>query len=435
MLKRPLLIMAFLATLIFSTMAVSTAGATHDTIYSPCGTEYGFIHMTYVEWAAHIATLEADGSILPGMVSRYWEAEHDTGKGTNIQDDGTIPAWDQWARGLTEGQILSINDWANGNFPELEQVMFDSGLVPEWVLDANRDVRRFNDPYWSQANPMTPSFTVWESLCMGNYGYSLPVMEINDAGVWESNIPTTTTVVPQVLQDPYDVGECSGIDHVVYWGTIEDYSIYDLTEAYYPYNETILMLEARYPGLPGYWSFDASDAYALLEQGATWNMLDQVHRGGGILPSLTRTYHPQLTDPAMCYHFTNDPAYHTHSESPPAVDTVIPDPNPIPEPEPEPEPAPEPAPEPESASEPVPVPELYEADREDIDISIGLAYGYDLWDAQFEGWPFYETLILLEERYPPNTPNRHHFRLSVAIEFLRNGGMIAQLDRIWESGL
>ena len=415
------------------------ASATHDTIYSPCSAEYGFVHMTYVEWAAHVATMEAEGTILPGMVRRYWESDHTTGKGTNVQEDGTIPAWDQWAQNLTDGQILSMNDWANGNFPELEQLMFDSGLVHEWVLDANHEVRRFNDPYWGVANPLTPTFTVWQSLCMANYGYSLPVMEINEAGVWESNLPaTTTTVVPEVLQDPYDVGECSGIDHVIYWGTIEDYSIYDLTEASYPYNETILMLEARYPGLPGYWSFDADDAYVFLKQGITWDMLDRIHRGGPILPSLTRTYHPQLTDPAMCYHFTNDPAYHTNSESPPAIDTVVPTPTTTqavigttPTADPPvttttqaldtttPEPA---APVTTSTQAPLQA------------TSAPLPPGYDLFTAEYEGWPFYETIILLEERYPQGTAGKYHFRLSAAVEFLRLDGMIGALDATWNSG-
>ena len=60
--------------------------------------------------------------------------------------------------------------------------------------------------------------------------------------------------------------------------------------------------------------------------------------------------------------------------------------------------------------------------------------GYDLWDAQYEGWPFEQTIILLEDRYPPGTPDRFHFRLSVAVEFLRQGGMIGGLDVLYESG-
>lgn len=62
-----------------------------------------------------------------------------------------------------------------------------------------------------------------------------------------------------------------------------------------------------------------------------------------------------------------------------------------------------------------------------------LPAGYDLWTAQYEGWPFMETIILLEERYPQGTPNKYHFRLSAAVEFLRSGGMIGQLDNVWNN--
>ena len=72
-----------------ATLTATPANASHDTIYSPCSTAYGYIHMTYDEWAAEIAAMEADGTIPPGVVFRYWEANHTTGKGTNIQDSTT----------------------------------------------------------------------------------------------------------------------------------------------------------------------------------------------------------------------------------------------------------------------------------------------------------------------------------------------------------
>ncbi len=38
------------AVAIFGAVLTATpASASHDTIYSPCSTEYGFIHMTYDE--------------------------------------------------------------------------------------------------------------------------------------------------------------------------------------------------------------------------------------------------------------------------------------------------------------------------------------------------------------------------------------------------
>lgn len=66
--------------------------------------------------------------------------------------------------------------------------------------------------------------------------------------------------------------------------------------------------------------------------------------------------------------------------------------------------------------------------------SAPLPPGYDLFTAQYEGWPFYETIILLEERYPQGTPGKYHFRLSAAVEFLRQDGMIGALDATWNSG-
>ena len=288
-----------------SVLAATPVGASHDTIYSPCSTEYGFIHMTYEEWDAHITTLEADGTIPPGVVFRYDEALHG-GKG--LEDPRVV-----WARGLTDGQILSLDDWANGSYPEIEALMFASGMVPEWILDANMVIRRFNDPYWAAANPMTPSWTVWQSLCMGNYGYSIPAMEINEAGVWESNIPSTTTIaiVPTTTQPP-----------VVTTTTI---------------------------------------------------------------PSVTTTLDSSVME---------DPEITTSEDqgvpSPPPP-TVSPDP-------------------------------LSQLDD------------YDLFDAEWDGYPFMETILLLEERYPPGTPDKFHFRLSVAVEFLRNGGMVKGLDNLWDSG-
>ena len=60
--------------------------------------------------------------------------------------------------------------------------------------------------------------------------------------------------------------------------------------------------------------------------------------------------------------------------------------------------------------------------------------GYDLFDAEWDGYPFEQTILLLEERYPPGTPGKFHFRLSIAVEFLRGGGMVRGLDNLWGSG-
>ena len=160
-----------------------TAKAHHDRIYTPCDTETGHVHISYEEMVARISIMEQDGIIPPGMISRYVEAR-DGGKGN--EDPRFV-----WARNLEEGQILSLGNWASGHHPELEQLMFNSGLVAEWQLDANKTVRRFNDPYWMQENPLSPVFTVWQSLCMANLGYSVPLFEEVE-GEWVSNIPPIT---------------------------------------------------------------------------------------------------------------------------------------------------------------------------------------------------------------------------------------------------
>ncbi len=311
------------AAAIFGVVLMATpASANHDTIYSPCSTEYGYIHMTYDEWAAHITTMEADGTIPPGVVFRYWEANHTTGKGTNVQEDGTIPAWDQWARNLEDGMILSIDDWANGDYPEIEELMFASGKVPEWVLDANMVIRRFNDPYWGVANPLTPTFTVWQSLCMADYGYSIPIMEINEDGVWESNLPTTTTTSTTTTT----------------------------TTTLPPDPEPGPTQEQEAPEPP------------------TTTVLSAPTTTIAIVPTTTIAEVSTPQEP---------------------IDAV-------------------PTPTPNDAP-------------------------YTLFDAEWDGYPFEQTILLLEERYPPGTPDKTHFRLSVAVDFLREGGMVRALDNLWNA--
>ena len=273
-------------------LAASPAAAHHDKIYTPCDTTSGHTHMSFDEVSARISIMEQEGVIPAGMISRYVEAR-DGGKGN--EDPRFV-----WARDLQEGQILSLGNWADGQHSELEQLMFDSGLVAEWQLDANRKVRRFNDPYWRQENPLSPAFTVWESLCMANLGYSIPVYEIADGGEWVSNIPaTTTTTTP-------------------------------------PPTTTITEV--------------------IFNEGTT-------------------------------------------------QDDLIREPQ---------------APLPVPASKPKNVGSAPDGD-------------YDLFDAEWDDYPFEATVRLLEDRYPPGTPDRNHFRLSVAVEFLREGGMVRGLDNLWHS--
>ena len=58
---------------------------------------------------------------------------------------------------------------------------------------------------------------------------------------------------------------------------------------------------------------------------------------------------------------------------------------------------------------------------------------YDLYDAEWDGWPFEITVRLLEQRYPPTDTDHRHFPMSTAVDYLRADGMIAGLDHIWES--
>jgi len=58
---------------------------------------------------------------------------------------------------------------------------------------------------------------------------------------------------------------------------------------------------------------------------------------------------------------------------------------------------------------------------------------YDLFTAEYEGWPSEQTALLLAERYPPGTPGKYQFPISAAIEFLRAGGKVGGLDFLWNS--
>ena len=428
-----------LAAAIFgAVLAAVPANATHDTIYTPCSTEYGYIHMTYEEWSAEITALEADGTIPPGVVFRYWEANHTTGLGTNVQEDGTIPAWDQWAQNLTDGQILSIDDWLNGDYPEIEALNFAAGKVPEWVLDANMTIRRVDDPYWAQPNPLTPSFTVWGTLCMANLGYSIPLMEINDDGVWVSNLPattTTTTTIPTV-QSPcqtsgsetqYDSNAIhAAVDSLIAAGAISpehisvsNYGVFifgmaptTLVEAGlvqetalghdgYAYHYTDAYWEYRFDHVPN-WSFWEIDCTSTVISATTTTTVPAVTTSGPTtdqeaIPPTTTTQAvvdstTTLVPPATTT--TQAPAVSAPEVETPATTTQAP-----------------------TASTSAPLPP-----------------GYDLFTAQYEGWPFYETIILLEERYPQGTAGKYHFRLSAAVEFLRQDGMIGALDATWNSG-
>lgn len=163
-------------------------------------------------------------------------------------------------------------------------------------------IRRFNDPYWAQANPMTPTFTVWQSLCMGNYGYSLPVMEINEVGVWVSNLPATTTIppdpepipeleVPAPTTTAAALTEAPGVTpeqespEVTHVGGEETtptpndapYTLFDAEWDGYPFEATVRLLEDRYPiGAEGKMHFKLSAAVDYLRAGGMVRGLDNL---------------------------------------------------------------------------------------------------------------------------------------------------------------
>ena len=251
-----------------------TAKAHHDKIYTPCDTTTGHVHISYEEMVARISIMEQNGTIPAGMISRYVEAR-DGGKGN--EDPRFV-----WARNLEEGQILSLGNWASGHHPELEQLMFNSGLVAEWQLDANKTVRRFNDPYWMQENPLSPSFTVWQTLCMANLGYSIPMFEVNNEGEWVSNTPTVTTttpppttVIPVTTTTVQTVVEIETVPVQTSSNWIERWFEAEWND--FPFEETIKLLEERYPpNTPNKYHFRLSTAVEFLRQGGKLKGLDNV---------------------------------------------------------------------------------------------------------------------------------------------------------------
>jgi len=324
--------------------------------------------------------------------------------------------------------------------------------VPEWVLDANMTIRRVDDPYWAQPNPLTPSFSIWGTLCMADLGYSIPLMEINDDGVWVSNLPTTTTTTISTVQSPcqtsgsetqYDdtaihtavaslvaVGSISS-EHV----SVSNYGVFIFGMAPTTLVEAGLVQETAL-GHDGY-AYHYTDAY--------WEYrFDHVPNWSFWEIDCTSTVISATTTTTTVLAGSNQEATPTSGPTPPtttqAVSTTAPEgdapvttttqaiENPTPAPA---------APvttTTQTPEDPTSTPAASEDTPSALQaIPNPLPAGYDLFTAQFEGWPFMETIILLEERYPQGTPGKYHFRLSTAVEYLRAGGMIGQLDNVWNN--
>ena len=56
---------------------------------------------------------------------------------------------------------------------------------------------------------------------------------------------------------------------------------------------------------------------------------------------------------------------------------------------------------------------------------------YRLLDAANAGYPRAVTRRLLEERYVQGSPDRYHFDLDIAVDFLQLGGRLSGLDNVW----
>lgn len=56
---------------------------------------------------------------------------------------------------------------------------------------------------------------------------------------------------------------------------------------------------------------------------------------------------------------------------------------------------------------------------------------YMLSDAEGDGYPRAVTRRLLEERYVQGSPDRYHFDLDIAVDFLQLGGRLSGLDNVW----
>ena len=56
---------------------------------------------------------------------------------------------------------------------------------------------------------------------------------------------------------------------------------------------------------------------------------------------------------------------------------------------------------------------------------------YMLSDAEDDGYPRVVTRQLLSARYVQGSPNKYHFDLDIAVEFLQLGGNLSGLDNVW----
>jgi len=360
---RRLLAITVLAGLIWSGMAATPAGATHDMVYAPCDPEDTRSvdeRVWYIDYQSGVILRYDDPwwSERPGLAG-YTNWHHQCRLGMTgvwqlapisplphppdyvVETRSTIAC--DAAAGYTRMGAVEIGQRVDALIPDglnidsltitdigiiisgtPSPLLFEAGIIREYAIDHNGTSRHYLDLYWEYNFSHLPDETFWE------------------AGCTTAPPPTTTTVVPTT---------------------------------------TTQAVSTTAPG--------------------------------GDAPVTTTTQATDHSTPApQAPVTTTTQAIENPTPAPAAPVTTTT------------QAAPNPAPEQEALED---TPSALQA------IPDSLPAGYDLWTAQYGGWPFMETIILLEERYPQGTPGKYHFRLSSAVEFLRSGGMVGQLDNVWNN--
>lgn len=269
-----------------------------------------------------------------------------------------------------------------------------------WYQDYQSETAlRYDDPWWGE-KPGSGGYTNWEHQC-----------RLGQTGVWQA-----APIPPMVHPPDYEVETRQTKSPCIneLYATVERL----ITDGSISSQHTIVNDRGVF--------LDHTSPVPLVETGVVeeWAL---GHDGSG--HHYTDLYWEYRFDGVSNWSFwaincTTVPSP-TTTTTQPAVEDPAPEPTPsIPEEsDPSPQPPPEPQLEPEEETAPIPDPVNVPANIDD----------YDLFDAEWDGYPFEQTILLLEKRYPPGTPNKKHFLLSAAIEYLRNGGMIKGLDNLWDS--
>ena len=287
----------------------------------------------------------------------------------------------------------------------------------------NGTALRYDDPWWGE-KPGSGGYTNWEHQC-----------RLGQTGVWQAApIPPLVHRPDHEVETRQTKSPCireleTTVDRLIAEGAIASTNITVTDHGVFLYvTSPIPLVEA---GVVMEWAL-GRDGYGRHYQDTYWEyMFDGVSNW---------TFWQIRCDPNITT---------TTTTTQPAVEDPAPEPIPsIPE---EPDPSPQPPPEEESEAAPTttiaivpttttvaPIEENPECGLCDLVESVTVPDAaqdgsYTLFDAEWDGYPFEQTILLLEERYPPGTPGKYHFRLSAAVEYLRLGGMVKGLDNLWNT--